>query len=309
MGRRISRTKASRHWFRFCVILALSGLSLASRLTALSSDQSGPRIRPGRHRVQPAVSLPESHLSRVMAGYVLAAIIGAVLILIIQWILRLRSARQRRAAWGSRMSFRRYTGLIVADERGTTEIDEVLVTPAGVFVIEKKDFNAWIYGEERDEYWTAVYPTEKHKFQNPIRQNFRHLKALESHLGVPRSRLSSLVAFSPRSRLMKAAPRGVLTEDHVEYIRSIDDVAISPVDFDSICLRLDALAAKSDEAALGRHVTDLHARFDSTTRCPKCSGNLVQRRSRASGDEANVFLGCSNYPSCRYVRNIDPADS
>lgn len=240
-----------------------------------------------------------------MAGYLLAATLGALVVVIAQWIVRARSRRRRRAAWDSRQSFRTYAGLIVPDERGTTEIDEVHVTPAGIFVIEKKDLNAWIYGEENDEFWTAVYPnSEKHRFQNPIRQNFRHLKALESYLGVPRPVLSSFVVFSRRSRLMKTAPRQVLSVDHVEYVRSIEDVVLSPEDFDVICSRLDDLAVKSSEAAIDRHVQDLHARFDSMTQCPKCGGNLIQRRSRTPKDEATVFLGCSNYPSCRYSRNL-----
>src|SRR5262245_44060178 len=117
--------------------------------------------------------------------------LGALLFVAVQWIVRASSlSSRRRAAWGkayrSDGSFRSYVELIVPDERGTTEIDEVIVTPAGVFVVEKKDFSAWIYGNEKDEYWTAVYPnSEKHRFQNPIRQNYRHLKALESFLKLP----------------------------------------------------------------------------------------------------------------------------
>ena len=172
-------------------------------------------------------------------------------------------------------------------------------------MVEKKDFNAWIFGDENDEHWTAVYPNrEKHRFQNPIRQNYRHLKALESFLDVPRSVLSSIVAFSGRSRLMTALPPEVLTSDHVEFVRSLEDVVLSPEDFDSICTKLDALAAASDGVARNRHVQDLHTRFDSTTDCPKCGVDLMQRQSRRPGHESNPFLCCSNFPTCRYVRNL-----
>jgi hypothetical protein len=172
-------------------------------------------------------------------------------------------------------------------------------------VVEKKDFNAWTFGSENDEYWTAVYPQEKHRLQNPIRQNYRHLKALEAFLGVPRPVLSSVIVFSQYSRLMTAMPPEVVTSDHVALVRARDTVALTPSEFDAICARLDSLAASSDSSALDRHVDDLHARFDSTTQCPKCGGRLVQRRSRKPGYEANVFLGCSNFPSCRFIRNLD----
>ena len=243
-------------------------------------------------------------------SYFVAAMLGALLVVLFQWIVRATSpSTRRRGAWRkarrSDDSFRSYIGLIVPDERGTTEIDEVFVTPAGVFVVEKKDFNAWIYGGEKDEYWTAVYPnSEKHRFQNPIRQNYRHLKALESFLELPRSSLTPVVAFSTRSRLMTTLPPQVMTDNYLEFVRSVEKVALSPDEFDSICTGLDALAVESDAASRDRHVEELHARFASTTRCPKCGGDLVKRQSRTRGNEDNFFYGCSNFPSCRYVRSL-----
>lgn len=242
-------------------------------------------------------------------GYLVAATLGALLVLFVQWLAVGRKKRRRRREWEPRPSdrFRCYVGLIVADERGTTEVDEVLVTPAGIFVIEKKDFGAWIFGSATDEHWTAVYRNgEKHRFQNPIRQNYRHIKALESYLGVPRSMLSSVVTFSRRSRFKARLPSNVLVGDHVAFIRSDENIALNPEEFDAICSRLNVLDTSSANcAAFDRHVQDLGARFESTTQCPKCGGRLIQRQSRKPGYERNVFLGCSNFPSCRYVRNLD----
>jgi len=247
-------------------------------------------------------------LTSAGVGYLVAATLGALLVLFVQWLAVGRKKRRRQLEWEPRSSdsLRCYVGLIVPDERGTTEVDEILVTPAGIFVIEKKDFGAWIFGSENDEHWTAVYPNrEKHRFQNPIHQNYRHIKALESFLGVPRSMLSSVVAFSQRSRFMTTLPSDVLVGDHVAFIRSNENIALSPEDFDAICSRLDALAESSDRASHDRHVQDLRARFESTIQCPKCGGELIQRQSRKLGNEGNFFLGCSNFPSCRYVRSLD----
>ncbi|MCU9601749.1 restriction endonuclease [Pallidibacillus thermolactis] len=35
-------------------------------------------------------------------------------------------------------------------------------------------------------------------------------------------------------------------------------------------------------------------------KCPNCSGELVQRKSKTG----NLFMGCSNYPSCTYTENV-----
>ena len=39
--------------------------------------------------------------------------------------------------------------------------------------------------------------------------------------------------------------------------------------------------------------------------CPHCSGKLVQRVARTGSNAGNSFYGCSNYPRCRYIQNID----
>jgi len=273
---------------------------------------SGPSLDPGAApaRQPSGAYIPSVFLldPRRTVGYLVAAILGALLVLFVQWLAVGRKKRRRGREWEHRASdsFRCYVGVIVPDERGTTEVDEILVTPAGIFVIEKKDFGAWIFGSETDEHWTAVYRNgEKHRFQNPIRQNYRHIKALESYLGVPRSMLSSVVAFSRRSRFMTRLPSNVLVGDHVAFIRSDENIALDPEEFDAICSRLNVLDTSSDSAAFDRHVQDLGARFESTTQCPKCGGRLIQRQSRKPGYEGNVFLGCSNFPSCRYIRNLD----
>ena len=37
--------------------------------------------------------------------------------------------------------------------------------------------------------------------------------------------------------------------------------------------------------------------------CPKCGGDLVQRRARKSG---RPFWGCANYPECEFLVNTEP---
>ncbi len=39
-------------------------------------------------------------------------------------------------------------------------------------------------------------------------------------------------------------------------------------------------------------------------KCPRCSGNLVVRTATRGTNMGKQFLGCSNYPKCRYIQNI-----
>ena len=54
---------------------------------------------------------------------------------------------------------------------GTTQVDHILVSRYGVFVIETKDYTGWIFANAEHDTWTQVTFTDKFKFQNPIHQN------------------------------------------------------------------------------------------------------------------------------------------
>ncbi len=61
-----------------------------------------------------------------------------------------------------------------------SQIDIVVATPQGLLVIEVKDYSGWLFGNEKQRYWTQVlnYGKEKYRFYNPIMQNAGHIKAL-----------------------------------------------------------------------------------------------------------------------------------
>lgn len=83
----------------------------------------------------------------------------------------------------------------------TTEVDVVLIHPKGFFVIESKNYNGWIFGSEKNRYWTQTLPmgrgyeSNKERFYNPLRQNGSHIKHLKRILSetVP---MWSVIVFS-----------------------------------------------------------------------------------------------------------------
>jgi restriction system protein len=199
-----------------------------------------------------------------------------------------------------------FRNVIVPDERGTTEIDAVFVGNTGIFVIEAKEYNAWIFGAEGDERWTARYiDGSTHQFQNPLRQNFRHVMALVARLRLPKDRFHSLVVFSGDCELKTPMPTNVLVGNCENYVRRMDGIRLTDVEVSSACEVLQALESRSSKAALEKHVGHLHARFSSTTTCPKCGGPLVERQSTKPTSDGRPFLGCRAFPRCTYTRRID----
>lgn len=98
--------------------------------------------------------------------------------------------------YGARFLFNCY---LPREHNETTEIDVILLTYNGIFVIESKNYNGWIYGDENQDLWTQTLPAGKkiHKthFYNPIRQNKTHIKYLKKIIGdnLP---IYSIIVFS-----------------------------------------------------------------------------------------------------------------
>ncbi|MGN4679678.1 nuclease-related domain-containing protein [Bacillus cereus group sp. MYBK223-2] len=84
----------------------------------------------------------------------------------------------------------------------TTQIDHIVIAETGVFVVETKNYEGWIYGSEKAARWTQGIFRKKHSFQNPFRQNYKHIKAIE---WVMEQQLPciSIVAFHPKCSLKR----------------------------------------------------------------------------------------------------------
>jgi len=82
-------------------------------------------------------------------------------------------------------------------KRGTTQIDHILVSRFGVFVIETKDYKGWIFANPADSHWTQVLYKVKFRFQNPIRQNYKHVCAVRELLDfLPSDAVRPVVVFT-----------------------------------------------------------------------------------------------------------------
>jgi len=95
---------------------------------------------------------------------------------------------------------------------GTTQIDHILVSRFGIFVIETKDRGGWIFAGERDRYWTQVFFGNRFRLQNPLRQNYKHVCAIQELLEfLPGDAIRSVVVFTGDAVFKTNIPDGVFT--------------------------------------------------------------------------------------------------
>lgn len=103
---------------------------------------------------------------------------------------------------------------------GTTQIDHVYVSRYGVFVVETKNMKGWIYGSEKQIFWTQKIFKKSFRFQNPIRQNYKHVRALVMLVGEPIP-IKSVIVFAGGAEFKTKMPANV-TKGYgfIRYIKS-----------------------------------------------------------------------------------------
>lgn len=65
------------------------------------------------------------------------------------------------------------------EDGSTTQIDHILISTKGIFVIETKHYQGWIFGNPKSKAWAQITYSDKYMFQNPLFQNYKHVKAIE----------------------------------------------------------------------------------------------------------------------------------
>lgn len=105
----------------------------------------------------------------------------------------------------------------------TTEIDIIMIHEKAIFVIECKNFNSYITGDEKRKQWCASYAggTEKHFFPNPIIQNSNHIRYLKQKLN-GFNNIYSIIAFGNGAKIENIKK----TSDSIKIIKTneIDDI-------------------------------------------------------------------------------------
>ena len=72
--------------------------------------------------------------------------------------------------------YHRYHDLIIPAKFGTSQLDHLLVSEFGIFIVETKNKQGWIFGSGGQAKWTQVIYGKKYAFQNPLRQAYSQKK-------------------------------------------------------------------------------------------------------------------------------------
>ena len=186
------------------------------------------------------------------------------------------------------------------------QIDHIVLSPYGIFVIETKRYSGWIYGSEKAQYWAKNVYGQKYEFYNPLRQNFAHVMALRKLLELPQAWFFPIVVFAGNVELQSEFPHNTviyieeLRDEILSHTEALipEDIlkkAINKLTYSSFTTRDTA----SDHLKAIRETINRRDIAINNGLCPQCGGTLVYRQGKY-GD----FWGCSNYPQCHFTLKV-----
>ncbi len=208
--------------------------------------------------------------------------------------------------------YRVLSDLILPIAGKTTQLDHLVLSRYGVFVIETKNMSGWIFGDAEQKKWTQVQKGgKKRSFQNPLRQNYAHVKAVEEVLGIDKKLLHSFIVFigdaEPKTTMPENVAWGFQALSRLIGVRK--QHVISDVQVNAYVHKLQNQALENTRAVRKEHVQNIEkkaaaealatapkaASVASSVTCPKCGGEMIKRTNKRTGAP---FWGCASFPKC-----------
>lgn len=194
--------------------------------------------------------------------------------------------------------------ILLKTEDGTsTQIDYIIIAPSGIYVVEAKFCNGYTTGSRNDDKWKIKYYGSGKTFynQNPFNQNYKHIKAIESVLGIESEKLHNVVLYIGKKNKSPIKNLYFKTKFLMEAINSNKSVVIDDV---------EAVAKKIWDAQIDpsrknkkAHVKALKKRFEENKesvgdkpktnikKCYYCKSQNVKIKNGHHGKN-NKYLSC-----------------
>ena len=192
--------------------------------------------------------------------------------------------------------------IMLEDNHGTHQIDHIVISNYGIFVIEMKNFYGLITGKEHEDYWIQHFGKKKFKFKNPIYQNYGHIKSLENILNLDNKYFISIICFSNQVKLRVKSNSIVTQLDFLaNKIKSLSNIEYN-LDINNISNIISSNNI-TDKSKRKEHINNIKGKINDENNkinnmiCPKCGNKLIIKNSKYGN-----FIGCSNFPKCKYIK-------
>lgn len=133
--------------------------------------------------------------------------------------------------------------VMIQTKKGSTQLDHIIVSPFGIYVIETKNHKGMIFGDANGKVWTQVLNGRGHfTLYNPLWQNQGHIKHLSEATKIPERYMIGLVVFTnPEANIDNARPFALNPDDLYRILLSNTTLVLSQKGIDNAIDRIDAI--------------------------------------------------------------------
>ena len=209
--------------------------------------------------------------------------------------------------------------VVFRTNKGTTQIDHIVVSKYGIFTIETKNYRGEIYGNDKRKEWTQIIVTEvtyakkwwktytyvtKNQFYNPVKQSLGHAYRIKEVLSkFPHLKIVPIVVFAGDAVLTNvySSNHVIYEEDLLSVISKYKTIYLEDKEVQNVINIIESNNVR-DDVKDSEHISNIREAerkrniIIENGVCPKCGGQLKERNGKYG-----PFYGCSNYPRCKFT--------
>jgi len=194
--------------------------------------------------------------------------------------------------------------LTISSGGKSSQIDHIMITKVGIFLIETKNYSGTIYGSLNQRQWTQVfdYGKVKNSFYNPTMQSNTHAYRLKRVLGrLAKSNCFVQTVVFPKAELM------IEPIDNVGDTHNLVRILNTPREYIFTTDEINRIHRKLIDFKINPRISeDKHIQNIQKTQlqiahniCPRCNSKLVLRNGQYGS-----FYGCKKYPYCKFKKHV-----
>lgn len=179
----------------------------------------------------------------------------------------------------------------------SVQVDHILISKKGLFVIETKNYSGRIYGDDFSSEWTQVlnYGQVKNKFHSPVKQNNGHIYVINKLLN-NQYKLHNVVIFtSANISNVNSNYTYTMGEFMILYNNKKDELSLDDVNRVSEIIQ-DSQRSDITIREHKKNIQKMKEQIDNNI-CPNCGGKIVLKNGKYG-----EFYGCSNFPKCKFIK-------
>lgn len=195
--------------------------------------------------------------------------------------------------------------ITLAHKDGTSQIDHIVLSEYGMFVIETKNYSGWIFGTANQKRWTQKLGRQSYRFQNPLSQNKTHINAICDAIVINPEKIVSVIAFMGDAELKTEMPRNVCRSySFISYIKEFRVKCLTTAEVDEFTSFLTAVRLKPGFITNFIHRQNVRERL-KIPNCSLCGEVMTIRKARIGANSGSMFWGCTGFPDCRGSRDFE----